>query len=80
MSNIRILVYASHSMCIYIHDYIYIYIYAKYIQYEDHRVIESNYTCDLKVQFLQDANETHLANLYQGQCNTLYKGQILVSL
>ena len=62
------------------HDVVLFGLYADYIQYEDHRVIDSNYTCDLKVQFLQDANETHLANLYQGQCNTLYKGQILVSL
>ena len=62
------------------HDVVLFGLFADYIQYEDHRVIDSNYTCDLKVQFLQDENETHLANLYQGQCNTLYKGQILVSL
>ena len=53
------------------HDVVLFGLYANYIQYEDHRVIDSNYTCDLKVQFLQDANETHLANLYQGQCLSL---------
>ena len=79
-SGIALRFFLSEEIPSHHHDVVLFGLYANYIQYEDHRVIDSNYTCDLKVQFLQDANETHLANLYQGQCNTLYKGQILVSL
>lgn len=62
------------------HDVVLFGLFADYIQYEDYRVIDSNYTCESKVKFLIDEGENHLANLYQGQCNTLYKGKILVSL
>ena len=62
------------------HDVVLFGLFADYIQFDDHRVIDSNYTCDLKVKFLQDEGQIHLANLYQGHCATLHKGRILVSL
>jgi hypothetical protein len=62
------------------HDVVLFGLFADYIQYNDHRVINSNFTCEVKVKFLKDEGKNHLANLYKGQCDTLYKGQILVSL
>jgi hypothetical protein len=73
-------IYLSTDIPAHHHDVVLFGLFTDYIQYEDYRVIDSNYTCDLKVKFLQDEGQKHLANLYQGHCDTLYKGQILVSL
>jgi|TARA_Y200000002_G_C22646155_1_gene649212 hypothetical protein len=73
-------IYLSTDIPAHHHDVVLFGLFTDYIQYEDYRVIDSNYTCESKVKFLQNEGESHLANLYQGQCNTLYKGKILVSL
>tara|TARA_Y100000590_G_scaffold448396_1_gene584977 strand:+ start:222 stop:674 length:453 start_codon:yes stop_codon:yes gene_type:complete len=60
------------------HDVVLFGLYADYLQYKNSRTINSLYTCEQKVKFLEYNDEKRLANLYEGQCNTLFKGQILV--
>ena len=60
------------------HDVVLLGLYSDYLQYADSRVIDEFRTCQVKVAYLNQINNTRLANLYEGQCDSLFKGKLLV--
>ncbi len=53
-------------------------LYSDYLQYAHSRVIDELRTCEVKVAYLNQISNTRLANLYEGQCDSLFKGKLLV--
>ena len=60
------------------HDVILLGLYSDYLQYAHSRVIDELRTCEVKVAYLNQISNTRLANLYEGQCDSLFKGKLLV--
>ena len=60
------------------HDVVLLGLYSDYLQYADSRVIDEFRTCQVKVAYLNQISNTRLANLYEGQCDSLFKGKLLV--
>ena len=60
------------------HDVVLLGLYSDYLQYADARVIDELRTCQVKVAYLNQISNTRLANLYEGQCDSLFKGKLLV--
>ncbi|RCL40665.1 MAG: hypothetical protein DBW96_03145 [SAR86 cluster bacterium] len=60
------------------HDVVLLGLYSDYLQYADSRVIDELRTCQVKVTYLNQISNTRLANLYEGQCESLFKGKLLV--
>tara|TARA_B100000900_G_scaffold291600_1_gene250444 strand:- start:133 stop:564 length:432 start_codon:yes stop_codon:yes gene_type:complete len=60
------------------HDVVLLGLYSDYLQYADSRVIDELRTCEVKVTYLNKTNNARLANLYEGQCDSLFKGKLLV--
>ena len=60
------------------HDVVLLGLYSDYLQYAHSRVIDELRTCEVKVAYLNQINNTRLANLYEGQCDSLFKGKLLV--
>ena len=60
------------------HDVVLLGLYSDYLQYAHSRVIDELRTCEVKVAYLNQISNTRLANLYEGQCDTLFKGKLLV--
>lgn len=61
------------------HDVVLFGLYADYVQYNDSRIIDSNFTCDSKVKFLESKGNISLANLYNNQCMKHYQNLKLAS-
>ena len=60
------------------HDVVLLGLYSDYLQHADARVIDELRTCQVKVAYLNQISNTRLANLYEGQCDSLFKGKLLV--
>ena len=60
------------------HDVVLLGLYSDYLQYAHSRVIDELRTCEVKVAYLNQISNTRLANLYKGQCDSLFKGKLLV--
>ena len=60
------------------HDVVLLGLYSDYLQYAHSRVIDELRTCEVKVAYLKQISNTRLANLYEGQCDSLFKGKLLV--
>ena len=60
------------------HDVVLLGLYSDYLQYAHSRVIDELRTCEIKVAYLNQISNTRLANLYEGQCDSLFKGKLLV--
>jgi len=60
------------------HDVVLLGLYSDYLQYAHSRVIDELRTCEVKVSYLNQISNTRLANLYEGQCDSLFKGKLLV--
>ena len=60
------------------HDVVLLGLYSDYLQYTHSRTIDELRTCEVKVAYLNQINNKRLANLYEGQCNSLFKGKLLV--
>ena len=60
------------------HDVVLLGLYSDYLQYAHSRVIDELRTCEVKVAYLNQISNTRLANLYEGQCDNLFKGKLLV--
>ena len=60
------------------HDIVLLGLYSDYLQYAHTRVIDELRTCEVKVAYLNQISNTRLANLYEGQCDSLFKGKLLV--
>ena len=60
------------------HDVVLLGLYSDYLQYAHSRVIDELRTCEAKVAYLNQISNTRLANLYEGQCDGLFKGKLLV--
>ena len=60
------------------HDVVLLGLYSDYLQYAHTRVIDELRTCEVKVAYLNQISNTRLANLYEGQCDSLFKGKLLV--
>ena len=60
------------------HDVVLLGLYSDYLQYAHSRVIDELRTCEVKVVYLNQISNTRLANLYKGQCDSLFKGKLLV--
>jgi len=60
------------------HDVVLLGLYSDYLQYAHSRVIDELRTCEVKVAYLNQISNTRLANLYEGQCDSLFKGKLLV--
>ena len=60
------------------HDVVLLGLYSDYLQYAHSRVIDELRTCKVKVAYLNQISNTRLANLYEGQCDSLFKGKLLV--
>ena len=60
------------------HDVVLVGLYSDYLQYAHSRVIDELRTCEVKVAYLNQISNTRLANLYEGQCDSLFKGKLLV--
>ena len=60
------------------HDVVLLGLYSDYLQYAHSITIDELRTCEVKVAYLNKINKTRLANLYKGQCNSLFKGKLLV--
>jgi len=60
------------------HDVVLLGLYSDYLQYAHSRVIDELRTCEVKVAYLKRISNTRLANLYEGQCDSLFKGKLLV--
>ena len=60
------------------HDVVLLGLYSDYLQYAHSRVIDQLRTCEVKVAYLNQISNTRLANLYEGQCDSLFKGKLLV--
>ena len=60
------------------HDVVLLGLYSDYLQYAHSRVIDELRTCEVKVAYLNKISNTRLANLYEGQCDSLFKGKLLV--
>ena len=60
------------------HDVVLLGLYSDYLQYAHTRVIDDLRTCEVKVAYLNQISNTRLANLYEGQCDSLFKGKLLV--
>ena len=60
------------------HDVVLRGVYSDYLQYAHSRVIDELRTCEVKVAYLNQISNTRLANLYEGQCDSLFKGKLLV--
>lgn len=60
------------------HDVVLLGLYSDYLQYAHSRTIDELRTCEVKVAYLNQINNIRLANLYEGQCNSLFKGKLLV--
>ena len=60
------------------HDVVLLGLYSDYLQYAHSRVIDELRTCEVKVAYLNQNSNTRLANLYEGQCDSLFKGKLLV--
>ena len=61
------------------HDVVLFGLYADYVQYNDSRIIDSDFTCDSKVKFLESKGDTSLTNVYKNQCNRLHQNLHLAS-
>ena len=61
------------------HDVVLFGLYADYVQYNDSRIIDSNFTCDSNVKFLESKGNISLANLYNNQCMKHYQNLKLAS-
>ena len=55
------------------HDVVLLGLYSDYLQYAHSRTIDELRTCEVKVAYLNKINNTRLANLYEGQYNSLFK-------
>jgi len=53
-------------------------LYSDYLQYAHSRTIDELRTCEVKVAYLNQISNTRLANLYERQCDSLFKGKLLV--
>ena len=60
------------------HDVILLGLYSDYLQYAHSRTIDELRTCEVKVAYLHQISNTRLANLYKGQCDSLFRGKLLV--
>ena len=60
------------------HDVVLLGLYSDYLQYAHSRVIDDLRTCEVKVAYLNQISNTRLANLYEGQCDSVFKGKLLV--
>ena len=60
------------------HDVVLLGLYSDYLQYAHSRVVDELRTCEVKVAYLNQISNTRLANLYEGQCDSLFKGKLLV--
>ena len=60
------------------HDVILLGLYSDYLQYAHSRTIDELRTWEVKVAYLHQISNTILANLYKGQCDSLFKGKLLV--
>ena len=60
------------------HDVVLLGLYSDYLQYAHSRVIDELRTCEVKVAYLNQISNTRLANLYEGQCDSLFRGKLLV--
>ena len=60
------------------HDVVLLGLYSDYLQYAHSRVIDELRTCEVKVAYLNQISNTRLANLYEGQCDSHFKGKLLV--
>ena len=60
------------------HDVVLLGLYSDYLQYAHSRVIDELRTCEVKVAYLNQISNPRLANLYEGQCDSLFKGKLLV--
>ena len=60
------------------HDVVLLGLYSDYLQYAHSRAIDELRTCEVKVAYLNQISNTRLANLYEGQCDSLFKGKLLV--
>jgi hypothetical protein len=60
------------------HDVVLLGLYSDYLQYAHSRVIDELRSCEVKVAYLNQISNTRLANLYEGQCDSLFKGKLLV--
>ena len=60
------------------HDVVLLGLYSDYLQYAHSRVIDELRTCEVKVAYLNQISNSRLANLYEGQCDSLFKGKLLV--
>ena len=60
------------------HDVVLLGLYSDYLQHAHSRVIDELRTCEIKVAYLNQISNTRLANLYKGQCDSLFKGKLLV--
>ena len=60
------------------HDVVLLGLYSDYLQYAHSRVIDELRTCEIKVAYLNQISNTRLANLYEGHCDSIFKGKLLV--
>lgn len=60
------------------HDVVLLGLYSDYLQYAHSRVIDELRTCEVKVAYLNQISNTRLANLYEGHCDSIFKGKLLV--
>jgi len=60
------------------HDVVIFGLYTDYIQHSNTGLIDSSLTCDLKVNYLKAGMQNNLANLYSGQCDSIYRNKVLV--
>ena len=54
------------------HDVVLLGLYSDYLQYALSRVVDELRTCEVKVAYLNQISNTRLANLYEGQCDSLF--------
>jgi len=57
------------------HDVVLLGLYSDYLQYAHSRVVDELRTCEVKVAYLNQISNTRLANLYEGQCDSSFKGE-----
>ena len=60
------------------HDVVLLGLYSDYLQYAHSRAIDELRTCEVKVAYLNQISNARLANLYEGQCDSLFRGKLLV--
>jgi hypothetical protein len=73
-------IYMSENISEIHHDVVLFGLYIDYVQYNsDSRIIDSDFTCDSKVKFLESKGDTSLANVYNSQCNKLHQNLHLAS-